>query len=264
MGINDTSASFQVIDTDNFIKGNLILTLTNTTTGEIVYTKLLAKVSELQDVSISSLSPDCNYVMTVYEDSSGNMNEYFKKNFRTESLDLKLIREIVTKESLSYSLDFGTNSEIKSANVSLFDETNTQVGQTYTINNSGDNFVVFDGLTKNTTYRVVVDSVIFNNTNYANIYTINTSDTTLKEKPVLGTISVETDNENQIFKLSARDFEDIDNSITKYTYEIYKAEDLTLESINRAEPIYTFSKDKLEDVTLKIGENNLVGKQSYR
>ncbi len=264
VGINDISASFQVIDTDNFIKGNLILTLTNTTTGEIVYTKLLAKVSELQDVSISSLSPDCNYVMTVYEDSSGNMNEYFKKNFRTESLDLKLIREIVTKESLSYSLDFGTNSEIKSANVSLFDETNTQVGQTYTINNSGDNFVVFDGLTKNTTYRVVVDSVIFNNTNYANIYTINTSDTTLKEKPVLGTISVETDNENQIFKLSARDFEDIDNSITKYTYEIYKAEDLTLESINRAEPIYTFSKDKLEDVTLKIGENNLVGKQNYR
>ena len=106
---------FQVIDTDNFIKGNLILTLTNVTTGEVVYTKSLAKVSELQDVNISSLSPDCNYVMTVYEENSETRNEYFKKNFRTESLDLKLIREIVTQDSLSYSLDFGANSEVKSS-----------------------------------------------------------------------------------------------------------------------------------------------------
>lgn len=264
VGINDLSASFQVIDTDNFIKGNLILTLTNVTTGEVVYTKSLAKVSELQDVNISSLSPDCNYVMTVYEENSETRNEYFKKNFRTESLDLKLIREIVTQDSLSYSLDFGANSEVKSANVSLFDEENNQIGETYTINNGQDNLVVFDGLTKNTTYKVVVDSVIFNNTNYANIYTINTSDITLKEKPILGTISVETDNEAQIFKLSAKDFEDVDSSITKYTYEVYKAEDITLDGINNASPVYTFSKDKLEDVTLKIGENNLVGKQNYR
>ena len=66
-GINSFEANFQVIDTGDFIKGNLIFNVVNTTTGKTVYTKILANSSDIQNVVISSLSPDTNYVMTVSE-----------------------------------------------------------------------------------------------------------------------------------------------------------------------------------------------------
>ena len=262
-GINDLSASFQVIDTDNFIKGNLILTLTNTTTGNVVYTKTLSKAADLQNISVSSLSPDCNYLLEINEENNTNAIQYFKKMFKTKGLDLKLNLDLATTNSLSYILDFGLSIDVKSANVSLYDEEGIQVGTTYTVFNGEDSYVVFDELEKNTTYNVKVDSVIFYNTNYASTYTINSSDTTLKEKPVLGELSVKTDAEEQNFTLIMEEPNDLDNSITKYTYEIYKADDLTEENISKAVPVYVHSQEALEDVTLGLGEN-LVEKQDYR
>lgn len=261
--INSLSASFQIIDTADFIKGNLVFTLVNTTTGKLVYTKTLANVTDIQNVNVSSLSPDCTYVMTIIEENNTSSTEYFKKVFQTESLDLKLIRDLVTTDSLSYTLDFGTSSEVKSANVSLYDE-NGQVVDTHTITNGEDNTIVFSSLKKNQKYDVIVDSVIFNNTNYAETYTINRSDMTLKEKPILNEISVSTDAENQNFTLKMEKPLDEDMSITKYTYEIYKVEDLTEENINNAEPVYIYSQTTLEDITLRLGTNGLEEKTDYR
>lgn len=267
--INTISTSFQIIDTNNFIKGNLILTLTNIDTGNRVYTKELANVTDIQDVNISSLAPDCNYIMTIYD--SGNNNEYFQKIFKTESLDLKLKRELVTTNSLSYSLDFGVNNEIKSANISLYDEEGNQIGESKTITNENSSSVTFDNLTHNTNYKVLVDSVIFNNTNYADVYTINTSDLTLKNKPSIGEISVETDNEAQIFTLPLPEVVDEDSSIVSYNYYIYKAEDLSIDTMNTASEVYhtEITKEKIDsenikNLTLRVGENNIVGKQNYR
>ena len=261
---NNLSASFQVIDTANIIKSNLILTLTNMTTGERVYTKMLANVPDIQNINVSSLSPDCNYLMTISEENNTSGIQYFQKTFKTESLDLRLVREFVTTDSLSYSLDFGTNKDIKSVNIALYDEGGNQVGTTYNVINGEDNTVVFDELENNTTYNVVVDSVIFKNTNYASIYTINTSDTTLKNKPTLGEISVNVDENGQEFSLSMTEPVDVDQSITKYTYEIYKAEDITEDTINTAEPVYRFSSETLKTEKLKLGENNLESKTDYR
>lgn len=267
-GINSISASFQVIDTADFIKGNLILTLTNTTNGSRVYTKELANVTDIQDVNISSLSPDCNYIMTIYD--SGNNTAYFQKVFKTESLDLKLKRGLVTTDLLSYSLDFGANSEIKSANISLYDEEGKQIGESRTIDNETSS-VTFDGLTHNTNYNVLVDSVIFNNTNYADIYTISTSDVTLKNKPTVGEISVDTDNEAQIFTLPLPEVTDEDNSIVSYNYYVYKAEDLSIDTMNTATPVYQteitkekINSENIKNLTLRVGENNITGKQNYR
>lgn len=261
---NNLSASFQVIDTANYIKGKLMLKLVNTTTGTTVYTKELANVSDVQDINISSLSPDCNYLMTVTEDNNQESKQYFQKTFKTESLDLRLIREYVTTDSLSYSLDFGSNNDIKSANITLYDSNNQKVGSTYKITNGEDSNVTFDDLKNNTEYKVKVDSVVFKNTNYASIYTINTSDLTLKNKPTLGELSVEIDENGQDFTLKMTDPVDKDKSITKYTYEIYKAEDITEESMNDIKPVYSFSSEKLKEEKLKIGQNNLEGKVDYR
>lgn len=261
---NTLSASFQVIDTANFIKGNLILTLTNMTTGERVYTKMLANVPDIQNVKISSLSPDCNYLMTISEENNISGVQYFQKTFKTESLDLRLVREFVTTTSLSYTLDFGVSNDIKSANISLYDENNNQVGTTYNVVSNADNTVVFDDLEANTNYHAVVDSVVFKNTNYASIYTINTSDITLKNKPIPGEISVSIDDSGQEFSLNMTEPTDIDNSITKYIYEIYEADKITEDTINTAVPVYSFSSEELKTEKLKLGENNLKSKTDYR
>lgn len=261
-GINSIEASFQVIDTADFIKGNLILTLVNTDTGKTEYQKTLVNASDIQNVNISSLSPNSNYVMTISEENNTTGIQYFKKIFKTESLDISLIREYVTTDSLSYSIDFGT-SDVKSLNISLYDADNNQIGETRTIYNSTDNLTLFDGLTNNTTYNVKVDSVVFNNLNYANVYTMSTSDITLKLKPTPGEISVKVSDDGKDFSLIMKEPEDVDSSITKYIYEIYKAEDITEEGITGS-PVYTFSSDKLKDQKLKLGENNILSNIDYR
>ena len=258
---NSLNATFQVIDTASFIKGDLTFTLKNLTTGEISLIKTLANASELQNIYVSSLSPDCDYIMQITDD---NNNQYFQKAFKTESLTLNLIREVVSQDSLSYSLDFGGDNNIKSANISLYDMEGNQIGKTTTINNTEDDIVVFDNLTHNTEYEVKVDSVIMKNTNYSNVYTISTKDITLKNKPTLGEISVDVDNDGQSFSLKMTKPQDEDSSITKYTYNIYKSDDLTEEDEDKVKPVYTFTSSELKEQKLKLGENNLVGKTDYR
>lgn len=262
-GINSFEANFQVIDTGDFIKGNLIFNVVNTTTGKTVYTKILANSSDIQNVVISSLSPDTNYVMTVSEENNSTGVQYFQKIFRTDTLDLSLVREYVTTDTLSYSIDFGS-SNVKSANVSICGSDGKSCSEPVIVSNSDDNTVTFDDLKKNTTYNIKVDSVVFNNLNYSDVYTINTSDTTLKEKPVLGDISVKVSNDGKEFTLLMDKPTDEDKSITKYTYEIYNAKDINEESISTAEPVYSFSSNELKEQKLKLGENGLVSNVDYR
>lgn len=262
-GINSFEANFQVIDTGDFIKGNLIFNVVNTTTGKTVYTKILANSSDIQNIVISSLSPDTNYVMTVSEENNSTGIQYFQKIFRTDTLDLSLVREYVTTDTLSYSIDFGS-SNVKSASVSICGSDGKSCSEPVIVSNSDDNTVTFDDLKKNTTYNIKVDSVVFNNLNYSDVYTINTSDTTLKEKPVLGDISVKVSNDGKEFTLLMDKPTDEDKSITKYTYEIYNAKDINEESISTAEPVYSFSSNELKEQKLKLGENGLVSNVDYR
>ncbi|MGN1342618.1 MAG: hypothetical protein ACI4VL_05280 [Bacilli bacterium] len=265
-GVNDLSASFRVIDTANRIKNNLILTLTDINTGKQVYNKQLANVSDIQNVNISSLSPDSNYLMTISEENKNSSITHFQKIFKTESMDgLKLIRELVTTDSLSYSLDFGTNNDIKSADISLYDydEEGELKPITRKVVNGENNTVVFEKLNSNTTYDVKVDGIVVKNTNYESQEKIETSDTTLKKKPTLGEITVNVDENGQEFLISMTEPVDPDKSIIKYTYEIYKAEDIKKDTISTAKPIYRFSRRTLKTEKLKIDENNIISKKDY-
>lgn len=262
--VNSIIAKFQVIDTAEAIKGNLVLTLVNTTTGETVYTKMLANVVDEQSVIINSLPSDCNYVMTIVDENNEVQTQYFQKSFRTDSLNLKLKREMVTENSLTYSLDFGTQSDVVAARVSLFDEEGNEFGS-YKIEKDTDTRVTFDNLTNNTLYNVLVDNVVIKNVQYDELYSTRTSDLTLKNKPMLGEISVKTNNDNKNFTLSMDSVTDDDKAIVKYTYQIFKAEDITEDTITTAVPVYSFTKNELGDELLVLDESkNLFGNVDYR
>ena len=58
--------------------------------------------------------------------------------------------------------------------------------------------------------------------------------------------------------------EDSDKSIVRYTYEIYKAIDITEDNIASADPVYSFSDNELKQQKLKLGENGIVSNVDYR
>ena len=270
IGINDFRANIQVIDTGSFIKGDLFVTLVNTTTGEIVGEKKLENVSDLQSFYVASLAANCDYLITVTEKSNdGETKQYLQKSFRTEDLDLTITPEIITSDSLSYSLDFG-NSNIKSANVTLTGEDGKK--ETREEVTAEDNVVSFTGLKSNTQYKIVVDSVIFNNTNYAQQYTVGLSNKTLKEKPELNDINVSTNDDSQTITFKVDKPTDKDSSITKYTYEVYEVPSPDESGESELKPVYTFYRSpdqlkldekKLKDQVIKIDSKNLFIQKNY-
>lgn len=257
--INSLNATIQVIDTANAIKGNLILTLYDVDNNKTTYTKILSTSSDLQEVVVNSLTPNTNYYMSIKDSED---YEYLARNFRTSSLDLSLKREMVTTNSVNYSVDFSNDDNIKSATVSLYNEKN-EIINSYTIDNGNDTSIEFSGLESNKTYSVILDNVIFKNTSYSKIYTINSSVQTLKEKPIIGNISVKANEENKTFELTMEKPEDKDKSIQNYIYKIYDVDTLEENNIDTITPVYTFSTIDLKNEVLKLGENGLQTNKNY-
>lgn len=257
--INSLNATIQVIDTANAIKGNLILTLYDVDNNKTTYTKILSTSSDLQEVVVNSLTPNTNYYMSVKDSED---YEYLARNFRTSSLDISLKREMVTTNSVSYSVDFSNDDNIKSATISLYNEKN-EIINSYTIDNGNDTSIEFSGLESNKTYSVILDNVIFKNTSYSKIYTINSSVQTLKEKPTIGNISVKANEENKTFELIMEEPEDKDKSIQNYIYKIYDVDTLEENNIDTITPVYTFSTINLKNEVLKLGENGLQTNKNY-
>ena len=259
LDINSLNATIQVIDTANQIKGNLLLTLYDIDNSNTAYTKVLLTSSDLQEIAVNSLSPNTNYYMSI-KDSDGY--EYLARNFRTDNLELSLKREMVTKNSVIYSVDFSSNDNVKSAKVSLYDSNNKLINHHTFINGEDESFE-FNGLTKNTSYKVVLDEVLFKNTNYSKVYTINTSVQTLKEKPSLGAVNVKSNEESKTFELTMEKPIDEDKSISNYIYKIYDLDAIDGENIDSLTPVYTFSTVSLKNEVLKLGENNLQSNKNY-
>lgn len=257
--INSLNATIQVIDTANAIKGNLVLTLYDVDNNKTTYTKILSTSSDLQEVVVNSLTPNTNYYMSVKDSED---YEYLARNFRTSSLDLSLKREMVTTNSVSYSVDFSNDDNIKSATVSLYNE-NNEIINSYTIDNGNNTSIEFSGLESNKTYSIILDNVIFKNTSYSKIYTINSSVQTLKEKPTIGNISVKANEENKTFELIMEEPEDKDKSIQNYIYKIYDVDTLEENNIDTITPVYTFSTINLKNEVLKLGENGLQTNKNY-
>ena len=168
LDVNSLNATIQVIDTANQIKGNLLLTLYDIDNSKTVYTKALLTSSDLQPVSVNSLSPNTNYYMSI-KDSDGY--EYLARNFRTNNLELSLKREMITTNSATYSVDFSGDDNVKSTKLTIYDSKNNVVNQ-HTFVNGEETSFEFVGLDKNSSYKAVLNEVIYKNTSYSRIYEI--------------------------------------------------------------------------------------------
>jgi len=265
---NTLKASFQIIDTADFIKGELLFSLIDLSSSdtETIHWKTLVNDPTPQEVVKDSLLPNHDYLMIITDKESGT--KYFQQMFRTDILDLKLVREFVTSNSLTYSLVSDNIEDISSVDVTLFtlDDEGKKVKVDERLGvGSFDTPLVFDsGLKSNTEYFVTVNNINYKYTNYKNDYVIETSDYTLKERPIPSDkVEVDVSDDGQEFSLIIGEPVDVNNSITKYTYKIYKYSDMSDDGTITAEPIYEFSNTELREEILRIGETKLEGNTDY-
>ena len=188
---NNIYTEFQVIDTGNYTKGNLILTLQNITKDEKIITKeIVSNAGESQKVNFSDLSPNCNYLMTITSKNDVSEIQYFRRVFKTQSLnDINVKLEMADTDSLEYMVEFN-NKNIKSGTITLTSE-NGSISKNV-INQGEYSLIRFDGLKENTKYDVTLKNVIYSSNNASDItYSGNFytgSNITLKQTPVLGDI----------------------------------------------------------------------------
>jgi hypothetical protein len=245
-GTNKITASFKYNDTSS-IEGNLILSITDISTGNKVYSKVLDKTKSTDSVVVESLSPDTNYLMTIYSSNDDTSIQYFGQSFRTEELGITLRKVYSSSSSLSYKIDYEDNTGIKSVTLSLYDENMKQVGSSLVSNYDDNEELTFSNLDSNTSYTVKVDSIVMDSFNYVNVYNIERTDITLKKVPDGSSMNMEVKTSKSKATLMVSDVTDEDNSIKSYTFKVYSA-NYDGEGNNRV--LYSKVVNDLEDTTL--------------
>ena len=217
---NSIKASFKYNNTDT-IDGNLVLNIIDIGTGNKVYSKVLDKTKKTDDVVIESLSPDTNYLMTIYGGNDDTSTQYFSQSFRTQELGIMLRKVYATSSSLTYKVDYLENTNINSVTLSLYNEKMEQVGSSLISNYNENIELTFGNLDSDTSYIVKVDSVVMNSLNYVNVYKLDRTDITLKKVPDASTAKLEAKASKSSAYLSISDVTDSDTSIKSYTFKIY-------------------------------------------
>lgn len=264
VGVNNISASFILNDPDNSIKGNLVLHITNTNTGKRVYSIVVDKSQKEFNIGVSTLSPDNNYILSINEENNGKYDtQYFQKLFRTDELGISLDKKYITSDSIVYEVNFEDETKIKSVRVSLYDEDYKEVKQSI-IATKDDNLISFGELASNKTYNLVLDNVILDNLEYNDTYKIYKSVKTLKKTPYLSGLSSEIDDLSNVFTIGIDNVLDEDNSITKYSYYIYKADDINIDNIDSLTAVHVIDKNDASKVKVSIDNDKIFAKTNYK
>jgi len=268
---NSITASFVINDPDGSIKGELVLRVVNTDTGEQEYSLVIDKTKPEFDMGVSNLRPDSNYILSINEQTNQKQDtQYFQKLFRTESLDIALIKNYVTENSLSYKVDFGEKTEVKSAkiilkkveNVSKTEQKITDID--FKVVDPENNVATFENLEGNTQYNIILSEIIMKSSEYNQVYTISKSTKTLKTPPYLEGLTIKLDNDEGLVKLGVNKITDVHESITKMTYYIYKAEDITEDNIDSLTPVKTIEKTDKDIISVKVDNKQLRTETGYR
>lgn len=263
VGVNNISAEF-VINNASSLKGDLVLNITNTDTGKRVYSVIVDKSKNKFNLDTSSLSPESNYVISINEETDGKYDtQYFQKLFKTNELGIRLEKKYITSDSSMYEVIFDDDTLVKSAKVTLYNESYEQIGDSVLITRDS-NFALFENLINNTSYNIVLDDVIMENLEYGKSYSMNKSFKTLKLAPYLEGLTTEVDDETNTFTIGIKDIVDTDESITKYSYYIYNAADVSLGNIDTIEPVKIISKKDSSKEKISIDNVDILSKTNYK
>lgn len=278
VGVNNISAEFTISDPDQSIENDLVLNIINTDTGKKVYSVIMDKSKDKYNLDVSTLSPESNYIISINEEKDGNYDtQYFQKLFKTNELGITLIKKYITTSSIAYEAVFEKDTLVKSAKIALYDENyspiyldnctpseETPCEQMIVEVTKDSNTVLFEGLKNNTSYNIQLSDVIMENMQYNKVYTINKTSKTLKKTPFLQGLTSQVDDVTNTFSIGVQTVIDDDESITKYSYYIYKADEITLDNIDTIKPVKIIDANKDTKTTISIDGVDIQAQTNYK
>lgn len=266
VGVTNIDASFIVNDPDNTILG-VMVRIINTDTGKEAYSAVFDKSVLNQkngeiDISTLSLSPQANYILSVTDANKSDV-QYFQKLFRTDELGISLEKKYISSDAISYEVDFKEGTMVKNAKISLYDSKGNLVCDSVVVSKDSPN-ALFEGLSSNTAYTVVLDDVVLDNLQYDKVYSIRYEVATLKKLPYLEGLVTEVDDETNVFTAYVKNVLDEDKSITKYYYYVYKADDITIDNIDTVSPVKIIEKNDNGKISINIDNESILPKTNYK
>lgn len=277
---NKMDLDLQIIDEYEVIKGDLNVSVINMKTAKTVYKTTIDNIKDIVKISTptGTLAPETNYIVSITgnytsEDISYD-KQYFQRVFVTEGLDIKLEKSFITNDSVSVIAKVGNTLDVKGYDISIYDNKNNEVEKRNIIIENENNEIIFNNLTSNTDYKVVLNNITYNNVVYTDVedgnnyrengdYTITLDVKTLKNKPVVDNIKATVNDDMTKVKFEIGEVTDQDKSITEYRYYIYKYNKVTNEG--GKDPVMdAIVKKDATPFELDIDGKTLMTGQSYR
>ena len=253
---NKLEASIKISDKDSLVTGKSLTTVTENSTGKIVYSNEGDEGTYGIDLSVENLNPETTYNLVTRITYKKNDIEYtmdvVSQLFTTESLGVSINKDYYSYNELSFYVKFDDYSKVKSADVVL-SSTTGEILKTVTVTDVTAKLdlgeqVVFDELSPNKKYTVTVNNILYDNYVVSDDYAVEISAKTLKKRPSMGEINFNIDKKNGLFSLKMNNVIDPNNGIESYRYEIYDARTLTTDPT----PITTIDKSNTASVDLKV------------
>lgn len=254
---NKLDAVVKITDNSNMLIGNVSTKVVETNSGKVVYSREDSSGTFSLDISIENLNPNTGYTLIInsdyIKDSITYNRDFLIKSFRTELLGISMIKNYYTDSVLSFIVNAESYSNIKSADVLLLDS-DDKVIKTVSVDGeharSGAD-VIFDNLSANTSYKVVMANFLYEDVVISNGFEITIDCKTLKNKPTFGEISSAINKKSGLFTLKANNVSDVNNGIQSYKYEVYDARVIADEN---AVPVVTIDKNTLGSVDVKVDD----------
>ncbi len=255
---NKMEGTINIVDNDGTLTGTTVTTITEISTGKIVYQKENDGGVYSIDLSVENLNPETAYTLTTRVTYIKNDIEYpmdiIQQVFATEALGISLVKNYYTSTDLAFYAYVDDYSKIKSATVSILNtegeilESVEVTSEVAKVGNGEE--VLFTDLQPDTKYSLKIHDILYDNYIVSDDYSVEIGAKTLKEKPTMGQVSFSIDKKSGVFTLKINNVIDSDNGITNFRYEVYDARTMG----EGAPPITTIEKATSASVALEVDE----------
>lgn len=257
-------AEIEIVDEDQLITAPTEITIVNNSTLEVVYESSVPVGDTSAFVSSANLSPDTEY--TIYAKAGYSIDgveynrSFVNKIFRTEAIGVTFNKSYATSTSLVIDVVKENYSDVGNVDIILYTADGGRVDSTTVDFQNENQFeVVFEDLTKNTEYLVVMTNVMCEGVTVEEGYSEEKTMFTLKEAPLVSDLNFQINKRTSTFELSIGNVKDPDYGIVGYRYEVFRVD----QNMNTELPLVTLESKGLKPVSVNVDEYNLNRGSAY-
>ena len=257
-------AELEIVDEDSLIVSSTDISVVDNSSLRVVYDSSIPAGDTSAFISSANLTPDTEYTIiakaTYKIDDLEYTKSFVNKIFRTEALGVTFDKSYATTNTLTVGVKKKNYSDVTSVIISIYDEKGGKLdykGVDFTKGNNVE--VTFEGLDKNTEYKVVMHDVLCDGVVVEEGYSEEKNMVTLKDAPSIGELQYEINKRASKFDLSIKNVKDPDYGIIGYRYEVFDAR----QDMSKDVPLLTYETNKIETVSINVDEVKIFRGSAY-